>query len=128
MIILNRDSRFALLKQSAGIIRRRETSSMSNDISVRSIYVLRKSLTSRKIWGYILSPMCRSVEFEIDYVIHVSTWPRYAAARGSTQRERSFSKKSLSHLRILAGSVLFFIFFFFLILAIKIGKKSDILP
>jgi len=30
----------------------------SHKRTLRSIYVLRKSLTSRKIWGYILSPMC----------------------------------------------------------------------
>lgn len=37
--------------------------------TLRSIYVPRKSLTSRKIWGvYIIFYVCRSVEFEIDYI------------------------------------------------------------
>lgn len=93
-------------------------SSMSNDVSV---HVLRKSLTSRKIWGYILSPMCRSVEFEID-IIFMRVCPRYL--RGIARKEkRSFSKQSLSHLRILAGSVFFFVF-----LAIKEGKIGSVDP
>lgn len=55
---------------------------------------------------YIISYVCRSVEFEIDY-IPCNPLPRYAA-RGNTQRERSFSKKThfLIH-ESLADSALF---------------------
>lgn len=126
MIILNPESTARTFKTIGCIRSPRKNTSMLRNIAttisrffpfffpidsrrrtLRFIYVLRKSLTSRKIWGYILSPMCVVLSRIRNRLYSCNSLPRYAA-HGSTQRERSFSKKSLSPFtNLLAGSALF---------------------